>query len=79
MKKTLQIIWKSHRIHLLVIHHSHDVTLFVGFRLVCGAFLSEASVKESGWQDLNLRPLAPQTSALTGLRYIPLTRTARYC
>lgn len=25
----------------------------------------------SGWGDLNSRPLAPQTSTLTGLSYIP--------
>ena len=26
---------------------------------------------ESGWRDLNPRPLVPQTSALTKLRYSP--------
>ncbi|GEM_PF-5480481 len=26
---------------------------------------------QSGWRDLNSRPLAPQTSTLTGLSYIP--------
>jgi hypothetical protein len=29
---------------------------------------------QSGWGDLNSRPLVPQTSALTKLRYSPLLR-----
>ena len=35
-------------------------------------------ITQSGWGDLNSRPLVPQTSALTKLRYSPLLRmTAR--
>lgn len=34
--------------------------------------VSSSSHLESGWQDSNLRPLAPKASALTKLRYTPL-------
>jgi hypothetical protein len=39
------------------------------------SFTTEAGTT-SGWQDLNLRPLASQTSALTRLRHTPFTSCA---
>ena len=34
--------------------------------------MEQAGLKnESGWGDLNSRPLGPEPSALTGLRYTP--------
>ncbi len=51
------------------------------FRRLCSDFpvhhLKELTGKWSEWRDSNPRPLVPQTSALTGLRYTPTFATYR--
>ena len=39
-----------------------------------GKYTKKQERKQSGREDLNLRPLAPHASALTSLRYAPMSK-----
>ena len=68
LKKILESMYKR-----ISISHVWDKLKIKQERIIMQCSIGLELIKHlSGWRDLNSRPLRPERSALTGLRYTPL-------
>ena len=67
----------SHRVSPGPIARSRSGHLGVDATCIVASFVKSEAYDESGWADSNRRPLDPQSSALTKLRYSPDFRKGR--